>query len=292
MSRQPSFSNIIHLHDFIDTITDDPSHDVPNFVEIQTDINIFEEDGFYSPNIIVKPVHACIHMYMTREQRDAYVPNAFFYADGRFSAAPSENGTPEINIQALSLMRCHLPEQWCPMVSIIGSVPCSESNSVDPSEPCHFIVETSIYEASKAAPVQFSVACFLENTKRWEKVKTPPAGAFLGVTAKLAGRTVDTNRLALQVLDLTYLPRPNSGTAMPTPTTTPPSKRSRWDGRAPSSTPSKKPRTSKLVDGSTMPSNRNTTPPEATHAGTKLPATGETAGVAIRRLFSIHRCQP
>ncbi|KAK3371657.1 hypothetical protein B0T24DRAFT_556008 [Lasiosphaeria ovina] len=205
------------------------------------------------------------------------------------SAAPSEDGTLEISIQTLSLMRHpgdvtnfdeyrqHLPEQWCPMVSIIGSVPSSESNSVDPSEPRHFMVETSVYDAAKAAPIQFSVVCFLETTKRWEKVKTPSSGAFLSVTAKLAGRTIDTNRLALRVLDLTYLPRPNSGTAMPTPATTPPSKRSRWDGRAPSSTPSKKPRTSKLVEGSATPSNRNTTPPEATHAGTNLPATGEMA---------------
>ncbi|KAK3391198.1 hypothetical protein B0H63DRAFT_520392 [Podospora didyma] len=86
---------------------------------------------------------------------------------------------------------------------------------------------------------QFSVVYFLKNTKCWQKVKTLPSGAFLSVTAKLAGRTVDTNRLALRVLDLAYLPRPNSGAAMPTPTTTLPSKRSRWDDRAPSSTPSK-----------------------------------------------------
>ena len=105
MSRQPSFSSIIHLRDFIDTITDDPSRDAPNFVGIQTDINIFEEDGFYSPKIVVEPIHARIHTYMTREQRDAYVPNAFFYADGRFSSTPSEDGTLEISIQTLSLMR-------------------------------------------------------------------------------------------------------------------------------------------------------------------------------------------
>lgn len=119
-------------------------------------------------------------------------------------------------------------------------------NSTDSSEARQFIVETSVYDASKTSPIQFSVVCFLENTKRWQKVKTPPSGAFLSVTAKLAGRTVDTNRLALRVLDLAYLPRPNSGAAMSTPTTTPPSKRSRWDGRAPSSTPSKKQRTSTL----------------------------------------------
>lgn len=110
MSRQPSFSSIIHLRDFINTIIDNPTRDSSNFVEIQTDINIFEEDGFYSPNIVIEPVHARIHTYITREQRDAYIPNAFFYTDGRFSAAPSEDSTLEISIQALSLIRYIRPQ--------------------------------------------------------------------------------------------------------------------------------------------------------------------------------------
>ena len=47
--------------------------------------------------------------------------------------------------------------------------------------------------------------------KYWPKVKTSPTEAFLSVTAKLASRTVDTNRLTLQVLNLTYLPRRTPG---------------------------------------------------------------------------------
>jgi len=154
------------------------------------------------------------------------------------------------------------------MVSIIGSVP---------SEPRHFVVETSVYEASKAAPITFSVVCFLEDTKRWEKVKTPPPGAFLSVTAKLAGRTANTNRLALRIRNLAYLPRPNSGAAGPTPTTTPPSKRSRWDGRAPStpSTPSKRLRISKPVEESDTPSNKNTILLDGKQAEPNLPPTGD-----------------
>jgi len=50
MSQQPSFSTLIHIRDFVDTITDDPTRENgSNYVEIQTDINIFEEGGFYSP---------------------------------------------------------------------------------------------------------------------------------------------------------------------------------------------------------------------------------------------------
>ncbi|KAK0753526.1 hypothetical protein B0T18DRAFT_17202 [Schizothecium vesticola] len=91
MSRQPNFSSIIHLRDFIDIVADDPSRDAPNFVEIQTGINVFK-DGSSSPNISVEPVRVRIHAYPTREKRDAYALNAFFYVDSRFSAAPSEDG--------------------------------------------------------------------------------------------------------------------------------------------------------------------------------------------------------
>ncbi|RKK88658.1 hypothetical protein BFJ68_g16895 [Fusarium oxysporum] len=238
MSLQSTFSNTIHLRDFVDAVTDDPSREnAPNYVEIQTDANIFEESGFYSSNVNVEPIRTRIHTYLTREDRELYVPNAFFYADGRFSAAlhPGE-------VSNFDEYRHHLPEQWCPMVTIIGFVPSRNDKTPDLPEARCFAVETSVYDASKAAPVAFSVTCFLENTKRWQRVKIPPAGAFLSLTAKVAGRTVDANQLALRVLDLAYLPRPASvPTATPTPSSTPTSKRSaRWEGRATPFTPSKR----------------------------------------------------
>jgi len=93
------------LHNFIDTITDDSTQDAPNYTEIHADINIFEENGFYNPNIIAEPIRTRIHAYITREERDLYVPNTFFYADGRFSTVLSTDGALEINIQALSLIK-------------------------------------------------------------------------------------------------------------------------------------------------------------------------------------------
>ncbi|PVI07718.1 hypothetical protein DM02DRAFT_714412 [Periconia macrospinosa] len=178
MSRQTPLSAIIHLRDFVDTITDDPTRQsASNYTEIQTDINIFEEDLFYNPSITVEPIRT--------------------------------HNTLETDIHALSLMR-HLPEQWCPMVTIIGCV-----RSRHPSEPRLFTLETSVYNASKTAPVQFSVVCFFENTKRWQNVKAPLPEAFLSTAAKVAGRTADTNLPALRVLDLTYLPRPASAAATP-----------------------------------------------------------------------------
>jgi hypothetical protein len=107
MSRQQIFTNIIHLRDFINTITDDPTREnAPNYIKIQTDINIFKENRFYSSNIIAEPIRTRIYTYLTREERDLYISNIFFYIDGRFFAALSADDTLEINIQALSLIRC------------------------------------------------------------------------------------------------------------------------------------------------------------------------------------------
>lgn len=106
MSRQATFSNTIHLRDFVDSITDDPGREnAPNYVEIQTDVNIFDEDGFYSSRIDINPIRTRIHASLTREERELYTPNTFFYADGRFSAAQSAGGTLLISVQALSLSR-------------------------------------------------------------------------------------------------------------------------------------------------------------------------------------------
>lgn len=86
--------------------------------------------------------------------------------------------------------RFRLPEPWCPMVIIIGSVQPYNNESIDPSEPRRFTVKTSAYDTSTAAPVYFSVACFLENTEntnRWKRVKMPLLESLLSITAKVAG---------------------------------------------------------------------------------------------------------
>ncbi len=123
------------------------------------------------------------------------------------------------------------------MVTMIGYV-SPVVGSIEPPRPRRFTVDASIYDATKAAPAQFSVVCFLEDTKRWEKFRTPSAGAFLSITAKVAGRTADTNQLALRVLDFGYLPRSNFTAPTTATALTPPTKRAaRWDGRAPTTPP-------------------------------------------------------
>ncbi|RSL77974.1 hypothetical protein CDV31_017293 [Fusarium ambrosium] len=87
----------------------------------------------------------------------------------------------------------YLPGQWCPIVTIIGSVLSNGGKTGDPSEPRRFTIETSVYNSLKSALVVFSVAYFLESMKRWHRVKMPMAGALLSITAKIAGRITDTN---------------------------------------------------------------------------------------------------
>lgn len=155
----------------------------------------------------------------------------------------------------------------------------AQHNTSDPSEPRRFTIETSVYDASKASSVPFSVTCFFENTKRWQKVRTPLPGALLSITAKVAGRTTDTNQLALRALDLAYMPRPaQAPPATPTPTATPPSKRSaRWEGRATPSTPSKRQRVSEGASDVAEPSYGNPTSQEATGGRLHLPHIADSA---------------
>ena len=131
--------------------------------------------------------------------------------------------------------RSHLPEQWCPMVTIIGSV---GTRSDEEHELRHFELQTSVYDTTKAAPVHFSVIRFFQNNRRWEKVKVPVSGSFVGVTGKVVGRTIGTNCLALRVLDLAFLSKTIATATTPASasTSTPTLKRSdRWGGRVDSS---------------------------------------------------------
>ena len=147
------------------------------------------------------------------------------------------------------------------MVTIIGSVGNRSSDEpLDQFELRHFELQTSVYDSSKAAPVQFSVVCFFERGKRWQNVKIPPSGSYISVTAKIVGRTMETNCLALRVLDLAYLPRSGSIATTSDSPLTPTSKRSnRWDGRVDSSTPSKKMRKSEPDAGSADRSEESST---------------------------------
>ena len=155
------------------------------------------------------------------------------------------------------------------MVTITGSVPPATTGAAEQPSRRQFRIDTSVYDISKASSVQYSAVCFFEDTKRWEKVKTPGPGSFLTVTAKLVGRTAETNLLALRVLDLAYLPRTSSASAVSTPVATPTPKRpGRWEGRVTSTTPSKRPRISDPTPA---------TPPESSTVAVSFEAEDQVA---------------
>ena len=102
--------NTIHIRDFVDCVHPDRTRPgKPNFVEIHAGVNVFQEDEFYDSGIIVEPIRTCIRAYLTKSERDLYATNAFFYADGPFSAAVTTDNKLEITVvKALSLQRCDI----------------------------------------------------------------------------------------------------------------------------------------------------------------------------------------
>ncbi|KAH6985241.1 hypothetical protein EDB80DRAFT_591255 [Ilyonectria destructans] len=248
----PKLANTIHIRDFIDDIFPDSSRpNAPNCVEIHSNINIFPEDEFYDLNVVVEPIHTCIRTYLKQTERSLYTPNAFFYVDGRFITALNPEGNLEITVYALSIERHpgnvsdfknyreNLPEQWCPIIMMLGFV---GDRNVAPGEQYtlrNFELTSSIYDATKAEAIEFSVTCYFGSGRRWENMIVPNTDSFVSVTAKVVGRT-STNQLAVRVLDLTYLPKPPSYNTPATPSNAK-KRQDRWGGRAQSS-PSKKPR--------------------------------------------------
>jgi hypothetical protein len=50
----------------VDDVVDDPTRPgISNYVEIRIYVNIFEENRFYSSDVIVEPIHTRIRAYVT-----------------------------------------------------------------------------------------------------------------------------------------------------------------------------------------------------------------------------------
>ncbi|ODM21200.1 hypothetical protein SI65_04253 [Aspergillus cristatus] len=263
-------TNTFHLRDFIDDVRPDPTRpSMPDYVEIHTNVNIFPEGDFYDSGVVVEPVHTCVRAYITHFDQEIYVPNAFFYADGRFHVTIAEENRLQIIIQALSLQRhpgdisnfevyrSHLPERWCPMLTMTGLV--GERKAVARRLSLrYFELKTSVYDPSKPEPITFSVNCYLAKGRRWENVNIPYTGSNMIITGKVAGRTTADNRLAVRVLDMSFLPR-LLGRALHSPSSQSSARREDcWSGRVPSVTQSK--RTAESVS-----ENHDIKPQQASH---------------------------
>lgn len=109
----------------------------------------------------------------------------------------------------------------------------------------HFEIQTRVYDGSSSSKsAEFSIYCYFTNTDRWKNTPVPKAGSCVVVTGKVVGRVMSENCLAVQILDMSFLPlslsavRPSSSSTQRTPV-----KRSnRWDNRV--ETPSKRMHTS------------------------------------------------
>lgn len=104
-SRLSTLTNTIHIRDFVDAVVDDPTRSDISYIEIQADVNIFPENGFRSANVIAESIPTRIRAYVTPAERELYVHNTFFFAEGRFATAVTSDGKLEIIVHALSLMR-------------------------------------------------------------------------------------------------------------------------------------------------------------------------------------------
>ena len=130
------------------------------------------------------------------------------------------------------------------MLTVIGSVGYRNAEPLGHFDLRHFELQTSVYDPPKTAPLDFSLICYFSSGKRWEKVKVPNTGSYVSVTAKVVGRTTKDNRLAVRVLDMSYIPQSfSTPVSSPASTQSTSSKRpNRWCGRVESVTPSKKTR--------------------------------------------------
>lgn len=127
------------------------------------------------------------------------------------------------------------------MLTVMGRVGYRNAEPIEQRGLRHFELQTSVYDPPKTAPFDFSVMCYFNSGKRWENFKVPNTGSYVSVTAKVVGRSTKENRLAVRVLDISYLPGFFSTAVSPPPSNSPTSskRKDRWDGRV-ESTPTKK----------------------------------------------------
>ena len=112
----------IHICDFVDNVISDwnwPNDE--NYIEIHTDVNIFQEDNFYDFRIIVESIHCWIHVYLTQSDCELYDTNVFFYADDQFTTTVIEDKL-QITIQALSLQRYSFFRFFFTQISLLMSL--------------------------------------------------------------------------------------------------------------------------------------------------------------------------
>lgn len=312
-SLLPKFTNTIHIRDFIVDVGPDKTHEgSSSWIEIHADVNIFSEEEFSDPSVIVEPIQTDIRAFLKLPYRTLYVPNAFFFAIGSFSTVVMPDNKLKITmLQTLTIERydyvylllsihqtsyrlmlflrspgdvssdeyeSHLPEQWCPLVTVIGFV---GPKKVASASLRHFQLQTSVYEPSTSKGVEFSIFCFLASGRRWENFVMPNAGSCVSITAKVVGRVETENCLAVRMLDMSYIPTSSYAQAnvvSPAQPVTPSGRANRWANRVKSATPSKTTHTSASEDDNvTRSSKRKRTSAPEDESATRSPKRKHTS---------------
>ena len=106
------------------------------------------------------------------------------------------------------------------MITVIDFIDHDNDESTEQFQCHYFELHTSVYDFPKTDHINFTLNCYFANDRQWAKVCLPLSESFVAVTAKIAGQTASDNRLAVRVLDMSYLPRSTS-TSTSTPTLTP-----------------------------------------------------------------------
>src|SRR5579871_2054930 len=80
-SRITNFTNTIHIRDFVLDVGPDHTRSDSSYsssqIEIQSDINIFEDDDIRDSSIIAEPIHACLRVFIKDPQvQDLYIPDS------------------------------------------------------------------------------------------------------------------------------------------------------------------------------------------------------------------------
>src|SRR5438552_1455276 len=128
------------------------------------------------------------------------------------------------------------------MLTVTGRVGYRAAESIEQSGLRHFELKTSVFDPSTKAPFDFSIMCYFSRSELSKNVEVT-TGQYVSVTAKVVGRSTRENRLAVRILDLSYLPRSFDTPASPpsasskrddrwvrnVESTTPPKRKSPWD---------------------------------------------------------------
>lgn len=108
-----TFPYSINVRDFIDGVGPDPIQlTAPRSLQLYTELNIPYDGDFISDDVLCDTIPTYVRCYVSHDEKDLYVLDAFFYAWGSLITSVKE-GKLEILVNAYGLHRCvHVLRTW------------------------------------------------------------------------------------------------------------------------------------------------------------------------------------